>query len=358
MNKNYERLNEKEYQEFQKGRAFYCFFVKKDYKLSISLLKKIKVPPEEVILLFTELYHKHAIDQMIDKFEIKVENIPYLENQLAMYGPMIESLNLEQKRKRTINNIRNRIMNKSNPDEKCLWASGTLKGRDKVNALQTFLLYFLDCRKELAQKLKDIKKPTSMLDKVKNVGLKKHESAPFFPGRFNARTFRKKRSESIGIYGFPKKYGVDGLFDIQEETKNNSNVLYRKQSKCDMAFIELQTSLIDDDYDLTNDNDVSLLLTLTMMCEIFIFHALLILQKEDPKWEDLYRNEFFSFLNKENSLPVDFCTDLLIKHKLNSDACKFLFIKGEYGRLMEYIQDFYDTTQDSKWLKKYALYIK
>ena len=39
MNKNYEQLNNQEYLEFQKGRAFYCFYAKKDFKLALSLLK-------------------------------------------------------------------------------------------------------------------------------------------------------------------------------------------------------------------------------------------------------------------------------------------------------------------------------
>lgn len=133
----------------------------------------------------------------------------------------------------------------------------------------------------------------------------------------------------------------------------------KRLSKWDINFSEVYTSLIDEgDYDPNNENDVSLLLLLTMMCEIFIFHSLLILQKEDEKCEDLYRNEFFLLIKKDNLLPVDFCTDLLIKHKLQSDACKFLFIKNDYDRLMEYIQDFYETSGDGKWLQKYAKYIK
>jgi hypothetical protein len=123
-----------------------------------------------------------------------------------------------------------------------------------------------------------------MLDKnYYNIVMKKSESTPFFPGRFNTRGFKKKRSPSIGLFGSERKPGSIKLFDIEEKPQDNSNVLNRKQSKCDLNFIDIQTNLIEDFYDLTNDNDVSLLLTLSMMCEIYIFHALLILQKEDPK---------------------------------------------------------------------------
>ena len=60
------------------------------------------MPTEEIILLFTELYHKPAIDQLIDKFNIEVNNIPYLKNKLVIYSPMIQSLKLEQGRKRNV----------------------------------------------------------------------------------------------------------------------------------------------------------------------------------------------------------------------------------------------------------------
>lgn len=108
MNENYDRLKPEEYREFQKGRAFYCFYVKKNYKLSLSLFKQVKVPTEEIILLFTELYHKPAIDQMIDKFGIQIHNIPYLKNKLAVYSPMIESLKISHRRKRTISHVGHR----------------------------------------------------------------------------------------------------------------------------------------------------------------------------------------------------------------------------------------------------------
>lgn len=131
-------------------------------------------------------------------------------------------------------------------------------------------------------------------------------------------------------------------------------------SKCDMRLNENYISLIEEDqkHEMAIQESISKLILLIMMCEIFIFHSLIILQVEDEKCEDLYRNEFYLLIKRENSLPVDFCTDLLIKHKLQSEACKFLFIKSEFDRLMEYIQDFFETSQDSKWFQVYVKYIK
>lgn len=87
--------------------------MKKDYKLSISLLKKVKVPPEEVILLFTDLYPKYAIDQMIERFEIKIKNIPYLKDQIDVYSPVINSLVYDNKRKRTLSYVNKTTVSKS-----------------------------------------------------------------------------------------------------------------------------------------------------------------------------------------------------------------------------------------------------
>ena len=157
MNKNYEGLNAQEYQNFQKGRAFYSFFIKKDYKQSISLFRKVDVPIEEVILLFTELYPRYAIDQIIERFNIKIKNIPYLKDHVDIYNPAISSLIFESKRKRTVSLVSKSPMKyskficlyflemiKGSRDEKCICTSGKIKFTDKIHALQAFLLYFID----------------------------------------------------------------------------------------------------------------------------------------------------------------------------------------------------------------------
>ena len=169
------------------------------------------------------------------------------------------------------------------------------------------------------------------------------------------RNIRKKRliSQSSSFESIMSPNLVQLKEDNRRESTKGSD---RRLNK---YFGDTHKSFIgNEDYDLDNENDVSLLLLLSMMCEIFVFHSLLILQKEDAKCEDLYRNEFLNLIQKDNSLPIDFWTDLLIKHKLKSDACKFLFIKNDFERLMEYIQDFYETTNNEMWLQKYAKYIK
>lgn len=212
--------------------------------------------------------------------------------------------------------------------------------------MQAFLLYFLDCKKELSVKLKEIKRPQGVVPPLSVTSVKRVESQPIGANRFKSSRIKKRKmiSQSSSMERMLKPYLMNSADEATKELEG-VHPTGKRLSKCDINFNEAYTSLIDEgDYDPNNENDVSLLLLLTMMCEIFIFHSLLILQKEDERCEDLYRNEFFLLIKKDNLLPVDFCTDLLIKHKLHSDACKFLFIKNDYDRLMEYIQDFYETT--------------
>ena len=48
----------------------------------------------------------------------------------------------------------------------------------------------------------------------------------------------------------------------------------------------------------------------------------------------------------------------MIIHDLREDACRFLFIKKDYERLLEYIQEFHDESNDEKWLNKYVKYVR
>ena len=48
-------------------------------------------------------------------------------------------------------------MIKGSRDEKWIWASGKIKFNDKIHAFQAFLLYFIEKKKELSEKLTDLK---------------------------------------------------------------------------------------------------------------------------------------------------------------------------------------------------------
>lgn len=63
-------------------------------------MKKVNVPTAEVILLFTDLYPKSVIDQMIERFKIDVDSIPYLKNQIDINNPTLHSI-IHRNRKRT-----------------------------------------------------------------------------------------------------------------------------------------------------------------------------------------------------------------------------------------------------------------
>ena len=67
----------------------------------------------------------------------------------------------------------------------------------------------------------------------------------------------------------------------------------RKNSNLEWNAKEPYSTLIVEHKKIRKSNSPSQLLLLMMMCEIFIFHSLLILQNEDEECEELYRNEFF-----------------------------------------------------------------
>lgn len=48
-------------------------------------------------------------------------------------------------------------MIKGSRDEKCICTSGKIKFADKIHALQAFLLYFIDKKRELTTKLAELK---------------------------------------------------------------------------------------------------------------------------------------------------------------------------------------------------------
>ena len=77
-------------------------------------------------------------------------------------------------------------------NEKCLCSSGMLKGKDRVNSLQKFLIYFLEYKRELSLKLKKIRKPGSLYEAPElTLRKKKSEIQPFTACRFKEKGLRK-----------------------------------------------------------------------------------------------------------------------------------------------------------------------
>lgn len=72
-------LNKDQYVKLQKEKGFYNFIVKRRFGIAKEIFKEYKVPLSHVIMLFAELYPESFIKNMINKFDVKVKDIPYHE---------------------------------------------------------------------------------------------------------------------------------------------------------------------------------------------------------------------------------------------------------------------------------------
>ena len=79
LENNFEGLTRDQYDKLQKEKGFYNFIVKRRYAISKDIFKEYKVPIQHVMLLFQEVYPQTFIKNLIQMFDIKVKEIPYLE---------------------------------------------------------------------------------------------------------------------------------------------------------------------------------------------------------------------------------------------------------------------------------------
>jgi hypothetical protein len=94
------------------------------------------------------------------------------------------------------------------------------------------------------------------------------------------------------------------------------------------------------------------LMYLRIMCEIFLFHALVILitspvqgsgsgidESNAPSGEAIVlRNELTTLIKSDNALPLDFCREVLFAHDLHEEALTMLLHKKEYNELLSVLR--------------------
>ncbi len=79
LENNFEVLSKEQYEKLQREKGFYNFIVKRRYHIAKDIFKDYKVPLQQVILLFAELYPRVFIQRLIEMFEINLKDIPYFE---------------------------------------------------------------------------------------------------------------------------------------------------------------------------------------------------------------------------------------------------------------------------------------
>lgn len=124
------------------------------------------------------------------------------------------------------------------------------------------------------------------------------------------------------------------------------------------------------------------LMYLRIMCEIFLFHALVILittgsgagdegQQDTPSGEAIVlRNELTTLIKSDNALPLDFCREVLFTHDLHEEALTMLLHKKDYTELLSVLRTEVDRAmRDAKanpscvpvrqyWIRKLVRYAR
>eukprot|EP00826_Nyctotherus_ovalis_P040201 TRINITY_DN3931_c0_g1_i16.p1 TRINITY_DN3931_c0_g1~~TRINITY_DN3931_c0_g1_i16.p1 ORF type:complete len:835 (-),score=239.29 TRINITY_DN3931_c0_g1_i16:148-2652(-) len=111
-------VTENEYIGIQRERGYHLFVVDKNYKKAKKVFEKYGTPPEEVILLFAELLHKADVEKLVKLFSIGANSSVYHYCTYSVEDGTVPA---------------NRM-------------------KELVSQLKIFLLFFMDKRKELAEK--------------------------------------------------------------------------------------------------------------------------------------------------------------------------------------------------------------
>lgn len=100
------------------------------------------------------------------------------------------------------------------------------------------------------------------------------------------------------------------------------------------------------------------------MTEIFLFHSLILLFKdEEEKDKQLLKDEFLLLIKNHNALPQDFCLDIFFKYQLYEEALLFLFYKKDYRELLNLIQREFEKNKGNIekqkfWIQKFVKFCK
>ena len=85
------------------------------------------------------------------------------------------------------------------------------------------------------------------------------------------------------------------------------------------------------------ENQIEKLCCMITLCEIYVFHASLLLIQIEKLTQKVFVTEFKELIMKPNSLPVPYCEDLFLKYKLYEKLFSFLYHK----QLYEYVTYIY-----------------
>ena len=73
----------------------------------------------------------------------------------------------------------------------------------------------------------------------------------------------------------------------------------------------------------------------------------------------MYKQDFLKLItNSENSLPIEFCIELMERYDLKTEIFTFLFHKQKPDELFTRIKNEHEKTNAEVWISVYEKYIK
>jgi len=76
---NYEWLTKEYYEKLQREKGFYNFIIKRRYQVAREIFQEYKVPLQQVVILFSELFPLIYLERLKELFEIDLKEIPYYD---------------------------------------------------------------------------------------------------------------------------------------------------------------------------------------------------------------------------------------------------------------------------------------
>eukprot|EP00347_Sterkiella_histriomuscorum_P020588 403337236 len=362
LDNNFDGMTKEQYDKLQREKGFYNFIVKRRYYIAKDIFKEYKVPQQQVILLFSEIYPTIFIQKLIEMFDINVKEIPYFDLQkqkeLSIFdyhykgtqGSFASRLGqMANHQNFGISNQENNMYLKNDIDS------------EKLTAMREFLHYFIKKRNELIKKIEKLSLVEKGIDKFQSSNQVNSDgganSSLFNPLQFQSDQFNAQLAQQQ-VGSPPPIIPTGGLSTLRQNLNRRMSF---ERVNIDEQNNPFDLEIIPDKRYHQSDNEnvdqkLSQLYYLRIMTEFFIFHSLILLIKSNEEHDKLVlRNEFYSLLKNDNALPSEFCREVFFHYEMYDEALLFLYYRKDYKELLGLIHREFEQNKSDKKLRNYWL---
>jgi hypothetical protein len=286
LSKNFDSISDDEYLKLQKERAFYSFIIQKNYNLAKKQFATYKIPLEEIIILFADLYSKKHMEELISMFNINIHKIPFLKS--------LNYSDITEVEERKFEKVGKKVQ----------------ESAEFISALKVFLPFFSKSQKKLWKEIKDQKKTAIFLEETQKT-LKNISNTTTNKTHEKSAKFEKEETKSTS------SLQTELRVKPEEEEKN----VVKKERKEDVEEVGEMREIIE----VRKSREKQTVIN--KLCTIFIFHSCILLLKERHLPSDYisYLQFEYDAIMKDPSLPVVYATELLQTNKLLTHVIQFLY---------------------------------